>query len=458
MDNDLERGLANWIATEHVLDEELITAAKLVIIDTFAVILAGARSELTEPAVNYLARDTTSGTARILRWPEFHVDRERAAFVNALFGHAIDFDDTVSSMPGHPANIVLSALLAALPEEPMSGYDLIRAFVVGHETAVRLGEAIGTGHYNRGWHTTGTIGIFGAVAGVANLWRLSPEVIVHALGIAASMSSGLRVNFGTMTKPVHSASAASLGLRAVSLAAAGITANAHALFGSQGLIEVYGTSASDSRRLLSTLGQPFVLSSPGVTLKKFACCYATHRTIDALLSMRAEDPAFSPDRVRSVVSRVAPGVTRPLPYSRPTTGFEARFSMEYILAVGIFDGDFGLSAFTDEAVNRPQIRELMEISAVIEDPECSPGDPLGATMSSGTRGHVEVVIEFTDGSELRRVVDVAPGGIGRRLTLSDVLAKFHECAEGGGVEAERTLAILKDLESVSDVRELFAVM
>lgn len=458
MSTDKQLAIAEFITGVDDHSPELAAAVSLVLTDTVAAMLAGGRSELAEPLLLYAGRHASPTAAQgIVGFPALRVPAEHAAFVNGVLGHAIDFDDTVSSMPGHPSSIVLAALLSALDGSPCRGIDFVMAFAVGHEVAVRLGQAIGMGHYNRGWHSTGTIGVFGALAAVARLRGLSTEQTVAALGIATSASAGIRANFGTMTKPLHSGFAAGSGLRAALLAEDGVTGSDQALFGTNGYLELYGTEASNADLLPAALGQPFVLVEPGVTLKKYACCFATHRAIDAMEQIRKDVPVFDAADVESVVARVAPGVSRPIPYSRPRTGFEARFSMEYVLAVGALDGDFGLGAFSDEAVRRPAIVELLERVSMVEDPRCSPGDPDGRQDSAGTRGHIEVEVTLRGGQRYIRSVRVAPGGPGRRLDRDAVDAKWRACAsQVPEVDADRVLDRLHRIAELPDVTLLAA--
>lgn len=459
--HDMQLGLAEFVVRPpaSALAPEVLEPATAAVIDALAAILAGTTSDLADAVFDYAdsfadgGRHPVLGTSRLL-------SSDRAALVNATFGHSMDFDDTVSLMPGHPGTVIVSALLATMPPEGSTGKDFLRAFVVGYEVATKLGASIGMGHYDRGWHSTGTIGVFGAFAAAAHLMRLDVPAVERGFGIVASMASGLRINFGTMTKPLHSGWAASSGVTAAQLAATGFTGHTNALFAKDGFFSAYGTEASTPDALLSTLGAPFTLVSPGIALKKYPCCYALHRPIDALEMMRTE-VAMSPETVSSVEVRVAPGSLKPVPYERPVTGFEGRFSMNYVLAVGVLDGDFGMDAFTDEAVSRPAIRELLERVTAVEHPDCSPGDLQGLKGSAGTRGHVEVIVRMTDGREFRRSVEKPPGSPFRPLSREQVTSKFRACAARTSLSEEQiaaTLSILARIEECPDVRVLLDLL
>lgn len=455
--NSLQSGLADFIANADVSDD-VLDVAQLAMIDACAAILSGTTSELAQPLLDFAIKGAPG--ASVIIGTELALSPDRAALVNGTLGHAMDFDDTVSSMPGHPGVVTLSALLADLPTRPVSGRELLEAFAVGYEIATKMGAAIGMGHYNLGWHSTGSIGVFGAFAAAARLHRMPTSQIAAGLGLTTSLASGLRVNFGTMTKPLHSGWAASAGLAAAQLAASGVTGHARALDGPGGFFEVYGTSDSRPEALVDSLGSPYTMISPGISLKKYPCCFALHRAIDALESIRRE-VSLTPETVASIRVSVAPGSLKPVPYLRPQTGFEARFSMPYVLAVGAVDGRYGMEAFTDEAVRRPEVQDLLGRVSAVEDPACSPGDPLGVAKSAGTRGHVAVQVELADGRTIERLVEKPPGSPDRPLSLEAVIGKFHACASASALGAERVgqaLKLLTNLRDVIDVHDLIPAL
>lgn len=436
------------------LSPELTAAVKRCLLDTIAAALVGTSNELGEALLGYV-RQAGAGTVPIIG-SELRSTPDRAALANGTLGHALDFDDTVSSMPGHPGAVVFSALLSAIDGRIVHGEQFLAAMVIGYEVATKFGRALGMGHYNRGWHTTGTAGVFGATAAVAHLLELDIEQTSHAIGIAASMSSGLRVNFGTMTKPMHSGWAASSALTAAQLAAHGFTSSADAL---DGFFSTYGDERSDAKRL--SLGMPYTMLEPGIGFKKYACCFAMHRAIYALEQLRADGVLGGPVEVVRVTARVAPGALKPLLYSNPVTGFEGKFSMEYALAVGIVDGDFTLGAFTDAAILRPEIRDALELTVALEDPECSPGDPYGASASAGTRGFVRVSVELADGRVASKKVTVSPGSPQQPMSDHDLREKFHACAEFAGLPVARSksiLGLIGGFEVIDDVGVLFELL
>jgi 2-methylcitrate dehydratase PrpD len=458
---NLDQVVAHFVAETDLADipASVQEVAKRGLVDTVAAVLAGLDNELAVPLFKYLELASAPGSYPVIG-TAMRVAADKAALANGILGHALDFDDTVSAMPGHPSAIILSALLSSPDIASRSGTDLLTAYIIGFEVAAKMGMALGSGHYMRGWHTTGTGGVFGASAGAARLSRLDTATTGMVIGITASMAAGIRANFGTMTKPLHSGWAASSGVTATQLATSGFTSSAVALSGKRGFFAVYGGGdEAAAARVLASLGAPYTFEEPGVSLKRYPCCYALHRAIDAIESLRREGLLTDGWQVRRITATVPPHSLDPLPYSRPTTGLEAKFSMEYVLAAGLVGDDFSFDCFSDEATRRPEILELIERCVAVEDPALSPDDPAGRAKSAGTRGSVDVHVEFNDGRVISRRVTSPPGSPSRPLSWDDVRSKFFSCASVGGLsEASARIALncLENLEQQSDLYPLIA--
>jgi 2-methylcitrate dehydratase PrpD len=457
---DFNAKLAAFIADARLetIDPTVIDKAQKVIADTFAAILSGAGSEVAPPLLRYAGAVEQAGSCVVIGTPH-KVPAECAALINGSFGAALDFDDVLSMMPGHPSAVVIPALCTVFPSRTVSGRDFIEAYIVGVEVGAKLAVGIGLGHYKRGFHGTGTLCLFSAVAALAKLKKLPLAVTSTALSIAASTSSGLQANFGTMTKPLHSGLAARSAVTAVALAEAGFTASPAAITGKHGFFATYGTEASDPAKTLAGLGRPWTVADPGIALKKFACCYANFRGMDGLLSLKAELD-LSLTTVERIACRVPPGSLIPLPYSRPRTGLESKFSMPYALAATLVDTPLTITTFTDTGVARPWVEDLLSRIDVREDIACTTRDPGYEARSYGSRGHVEVEVWTRDGRHGRREVDIAPGHPDRELGWADIEAKYADCASYAGVSTSRSdmaFAKLRNLAgepSVSAVVEL----
>ncbi|HEY0297026.1 MAG TPA: MmgE/PrpD family protein [Bordetella sp.] len=434
------------------LSPQAVDKAKKVITDTFAVILSGAGSEVEEPLMKYLDMSQSPGRSPILGTAR-RTGAETAALINGTFGHALDFDDVLSMMPAHPSAIIVAALMADLADNPLSGREFIEAYAIGVEVGARIAQGITVGHYGRGFHGTGTLGTFSALAAMAKARRLDLPTTQIAFGIAASMASGVRRNFGTMTKPLHTGLAARNAVQAVRLAMCGFTAAPDALEAKAGFYAAYGVESSDPAVAIAALQGGSVLLDPGIALKKFACCYASHRGMDGVLALRQKHGFTAADVVR-LECRMPPGGMLVLTYPAPTTGLEGKFSLQYALAAGALDGKYSIWSFTDEAVRRPEIRELLTRISAFEDESCRDDDPLFDTRSSGGRGFVEVEVELRDGTRDCVRVNKAPGHPSRELSWDDIAAKFIDCARHAGLPQEsagEALASLRELESCRDL-------
>ena len=426
------------------------------IADTFAVIIAGAGSEVAAPLLRYVDAAQAPGQVPILA-TGINAAPETAALVNGTFGHALDYDDVLSIMPAHPSAVILAALLASLDGKRVDGRTFIEAYIVGVEVGGRIGMGMTNGHYQRGFHATGTLALFSALAALAKLHRLDIPATQQAFGIAASMASGLRRNFGTMTKPLHTGIAARSALTAVRLAAASFTAAPDVLEAKAGFFSTYGVAESNVDIACNDLGKPFIIVDPGLAPKKFPCCYASHRAIDGLLTLRAR-LSFAAAAVDKVICRMPPGGMHVLTYPRPTTGLEGKFSLHYPLAAAVLDGGCALWTFTDEAVRRAAIESLYARIAAAEDPACRGDDPLFETRSSGSKGFVEVEVHLNDGRTDRIRVDRAPGSPARELTWHDLHEKFIDCARHSrqitAEQAEKAFTILRELETIDDIARI----
>lgn len=280
-----------------------------------------------------------------------------AALINGCAAHAHALDDTHESMRGHPSAPIVPALLALGEKLGSDGADLVTAYVAGVEAAGRLGRSVNDRHSQLGWHTTSTLGAVGAAAACASLLRLGDERTRNALGIAASMAGGLRVNFGTMTKALHAGLAAKHGLLAAQLAANGMTASPAALEGREGFLQLFCDDGSqDPGRALQKLGQAFEVTSPGIVYKQYPTCSLMHALIDMVLQARAKGVFVAGEE--GVELRC--GISRRLDAARvedwPEAGLQAKFHVEYCVAVAACWGTQDIRDFTDLAVQRPQAR------------------------------------------------------------------------------------------------------
>ena len=459
--------VARFIATTSLddLPPTAVPKAKKALADTFAAMLSGVGSEVSEPLMRYLRAADAGGAAPVLG-TGLTASPDTAALVNGTFAHALDFDDVLSMMPAHPSAVIVAAVLASLDVGKIAGRAVdgrrfIEAYVIGVEVGGKIGMGMTVGHYHRGYHATGSLALFSALAALLKLHRVDAAVSQQAFGIAASMASGLRRNFGTMTKPLHTGIAARSAVTAWRLAVSGFTAAPDILEAKSGLYSTLGVPESSAEVTAERLGRPFVIDDPGLALKKFPCCYAMHRGMDGLLTLR-QKLGFDARSVDKVICRMPPGGMQVLTYPRPVTGLEGKFSLEYGMAAGTLDGAYSLSTFTDEAVRREEIQALYERVDAHEDASCRGEDPDFEKRSSGSRGYVEVEVRLRDGRSERIRIDRPPGAPERELTWDDLRAKFLDCSRHThhvkDENAKSAFAMIEALENAPDIYPLVELL
>ncbi|MEL5879163.1 MmgE/PrpD family protein [Cereibacter sphaeroides] len=372
-----------------------------------------------------------------------------AAFVNGTAGHALDYDDTSKSLSGHPTVIIIPGLLALAESRGASGRALTDAYIVGVEAATRFARGVNFQHYEKGWHPTATLGIFGAAVAASALMGLDEARTAHAISIAASLASGLKANFGTETKPMHAGLAARNGLFAALLAEKGVTGAPTALEHPQGFLEVFnGAGAYDAARMLEGWGAPLDLLSPGISIKKYPCVYSVHGAIDAAIALRA-DALPETAEVTDVLVRMHP--RRLLPHVRnpATSALNAKFSLPYAVARALVNGAVLLEHFDDAALGDPEVTRVMGLIRM--EPHEDDANDYGA----------EVAVTLASG-EVRRQAVQAPLGRGPETPLPQEMleAKFLDCARASLTEegAARVFALLMGLDRLPQAADLTAAI
>lgn len=396
------------------------------ILDTLAVTAAGR----AEPGVVALEKyfplyACQAGNDRSIPGKSWRQDD--AALLLGTASHMLDYDDVSMVTVCHPSAPVLSAMCAAICFGDAclrpSGRAFVAAFCVGTEVLIRLGQAMGFRHYELGFHPTATLGNIGATAAIARLAGLDREQTAHALSIAASMSGGLRSNFGSMVKPLHVGLAAANGLRAVQLARAGVTGAAD-IFESSGFLFAFSGGATDTWPEGVLLGQPFVLENPGFEQKRYPCCYILHKIIEATIALRNEH-GLELGNIKSALVKLPHGGKRPLNHPFPRTGLNGKFSAPYAVVASIVDGCINLASFLDEAVLRPDVqRRLADIEVIEEGPASNQGSDLG-------NGPVTVSLTLAYGRIVSKTIWLAPGSPGDPITPEQLEQKWLDCLRIG---------------------------
>lgn len=327
-----------------------------------------------------------------------------AALVTGTAAHLDDFDDTHLATVIHPGASALATVLSLVPETAPSGAAFLGAFAAGCEAQLRIGRAISPAHYDRGWHITGTCGVFGSAVAACALLGLDARAAARALSLAATMTAGHREAFGTMAKPLHAGKAAANGVLAARLAAAGLAGPADPL-GPDGVLEVLaGRADRDALGLGWPAGHRWELELN--TFKTYPCGVVAHPAMDAAIiaSARIAELAGRTE-ISGVTLRCNPLVPELMGLEQPDDGLRSRFSARHGVAVGLLYGRAGLAEFSDAVATAPEVARLRAVITLEADPAV-PRDAavLRVGLPDG-RPSIEVAIEHTRGSAARPLTD-----------------------------------------------------
>lgn len=413
MSNPLE-AIASWVTSAAVeqLPQPGVVLVKRAFLDTLAVTLLGSRLE--GPRIVAALEFERGGreSASIVGMGR-RADVLAAALINGTSAHAELFDDNNAPMIAHPSAPLVSALLPLAQERGASGRDMVYAYAAGFEVGVKLGRMLNPGLYQQGWHATRVLGVLGATAACCRLIGLDAQRTGAALGIAASMASGIRQNFGTMTMALHVGLTARDAVHAALLAERGFGADVAALHGKYGFFPVF----ANQNPALLPLGEPFELLASGIIFKPWPSGAPTHAAVDAALALRrCIDGDYS--RIRRVTCLVHPWNAMTLREEKPRDPLQAKVSLRYCVAAALRDGELSYRHFSPEVVADAELAALRRLIEVRTSPELPDNNEFPA----------EVRLELSSGEVLVERREVPPGGSTRPLTQDQVLAKLRSCA------------------------------
>ncbi len=378
-----------------------------------------------------------------------------AAFANGIAIHADDYDDTqlavakdrVYGLLTHPTAPALPPVLALGEIGNRTGLDVLTAYQVAVEAETKICEAINPRHYDHGFHSTATIGAIAAAAGAARMMGLNLEQTRRALGIGASQSAGLRENFGTMTKPFHPGRSAESGIVAAEFAKLGWTATPIVLEAGRGFFKAAG-GGYDPAAIEGKLGNPWTFTFPGVSIKPHPSGSLTHPGMGLMLDLiRKHD--IRPEQV----VKVKVGTNRHMPnaliHHRPKDELQAKFSMEFCMAILLLARKAGLAEFTDKVVNSPKVRQMIEKVEFGVHPEAE---------AAGYEKMTTIIdIELAGGRKIGGRADFGKGSPANPMTDDELAYKFRECAAWGKLpkaNAEKVVDMVFNLEKLKSIRDL----
>lgn len=441
--------LAERIAgmTAEALSAEALDNAKTVILDTVGCMLAGAH----QPVVETILRTPGLATPGAVSLPgrTERLDPLCAALAIGAAAHALDFDDVNVAMGGHPTAPLLAALFPLAETTPCTGRDFLLAFLAGFETETRLARAVNFHHYDKGWHPTATLGVFGAAAACGRLMGLPAPQLARALALCVSLASGVKANFGTMTKPFHVGHCARHGLMAALLAREGLTASLEAFEHKQGFFNVFnGPGTYAAEKALAGWADPLDIVAPGIGIKLYPCCDSTHPSLDALFTLQRQH-GFTAADVAAITTRIHPLRLTHVDRPQLRNGLDAKFSVQYCLARALLDGHIVLGSFEEAAYRDPRAVALM--ARVEAAPLAAPDPALEGNYQT------ELAVRLHDGKTFRLRVDRPFGRCAEEPAPPALLrAKYDHCAglSLSAPAAARLHDALATLEKCDDVKSL----
>lgn len=368
-----------------------------------------------------------------------------AALLNGAAGNLLDLDDVHPALIGHPSSVLAPTLLALGEWKGASGREFATAYVAGYETVVRMGMAMEPELYDRGWHATGVLGVFGACGAAANLLRLDEDQVVAALAIAATQAAGLRELFGTSSKCIHHGKAAMAGVLACLWAQQGVDSASDVIGGQFGMRTF--SQPVRPQAIVDGLGQRFHL--PQTCYKRHAACGSVHAALDAVIELRAR-PGFRVDdieRIDAVTHKLCHSLTAH--NAEAETAFAAKYSMHLSLALALLEGRADLDVYTDARVNDPRVRALARRVHMTVDPEMKYIEAMPS----------DITLLMKDGTSQRLRVDAPKGRPSNPMSWDEMGDKFRRLAAPtlSAARADEVIARVAQLEA-TDLRALLALL
>jgi 2-methylcitrate dehydratase PrpD len=441
--------LANFVSTIQYeeIPHEAVNTAKQAILDCLGCMIAGANEPAVKITSDYARAVNGSPEAGVV-CQGFKTSAEMAAWINGVASHCLDYDDVgIMSVVGniHPSVSILPVVLALGAKNHASGKEILTAFIAGIETELRLGFVMGKQISGAGWHPTSVLGVMGATAAASRMLSLKVEQIRCAFGIASSFASGLQPNFGTMTKPLHTGNSARGGVVAGLLAARGFDGNQKIFEEPLGYSNLFGGKGMAERISQDTSWNANWQTVRGIAFKPYPSCRGTHPGIDAMRELKQEFSLNAND-IASISCKVNPWDLELLRYHDPQNALEAKFSLEYCLAVTLLDGRVNLAHFTETCVKDPKIRN------VIGKTQCfSPAD-----WADSPKLCQELTIKDHSGKEYTKKVLMPKGDPANPMGEQELADKFEDCASPYFSKQERREIIkqARNLEALEDIHTL----
>jgi 2-methylcitrate dehydratase PrpD len=443
--------LARWSAAVRLADIPLSVqhAAKRCLIDTLGVALAGSHSEVASQARAVCQLTAAAGHSTVLGDAQL-LSAPAAAFVNATAGHALDFDD--NAYPGfvHGSVVILPAALAVTQMRDLSGAALLTAFVVGAECEYALAKALNRQIYDRGWWTTGVLGVVGSCAAACHALGLNAAQTASALGLALTGTGGMKAGFGTDAKMLMAGRTSEAGVIAALLASHGSQGPLDIVEHSRGLSVMFNGGVLSP---LPALGHEWSLLAPGVDIKRIPICLSSHAAVDALREI-LRLASISADDIVEIICDVPPIVLANLIHDAPTQRQQAQFSMPFAMAATCLLEEITLDSLNDATINRADLQQLMRRVRMISSERWQPD----LLVSAPEGAWVNVI--SSDGASTERFCAMPLGSAFNPLSQAQLRSKFMHCVRlvMGATDAQALLERLEHLEHLPRIRELLPLL
>ena len=434
-------------------EKDIIHWGKVALIDTMGVTLTGVTEDGPQFLREVVGAESGRGQCTVLG-TKLRASQLEATLLNAHAAHAIDFDNTAPNLAGHTSGPILPALIAAGEVTGASGRDILIAHAVGFETATRLILSVNMHHFEKGWHPTATMGVFGVATAVARMLGFTVDETERAIGIAASLASGIKANFGTMTKPLHAGHCARDGLLAALIAKKGFTSRSEVFEHRQGFFNVYnGPGLYDADKQFENWGNPLTLVSPGAAYKMYPCCAGTDSSIQASLSLVRQHGLFKPGEIEKIEVWSAARRLVHTDRANPVTPLDGKFSLQYCVAHALMNGKVVLESFEEKSIQHPDIK------AVLPRVTVAPYTTEQFPANNHQAGEVKVTLK--NGTVLSEKVAVAQGkSVSDPVPDNLVRAKFDSCS-GRVLNTKQSVALwdaMQTFETLADVRSFTKMM
>ena len=453
---DLTKYVAKFIYENKYknIPKNVIELAKKHILDGFGLALSGSVARTGEYLFKHIKKNSAKGKATVIG-SSMKLPSQFAALANGVGIHSDDYDDTqlavakdrVYGLLTHPTAPCLPSALAEGEIHKINGKDFLNAYLIGVDVECKISEAMSPRHYQHGFHSTATCGTFASAAAASKIRKYSFDKTLRSIGIAASLSAGLRENFGTMTKPLHAGRAAESGIIACDLSDYGWSSTDKILESPRGFFQAHG-GGYDIKAIKGKLGRPWTFSKPGISIKPHPCGSLTHPGMTKMLELIKKYNIMS-DQVLKVDVGTNHNMQNALIHHRPTNEFQAKFSMEYSMAILLIEKRAYIPEYQYKRINKSDVQKMLRKVNFYKNKT--------AEAAGYDKMTTLIDIYLKNGKKISGRGDFGKGSPAIPMTYDEVADKFLGCAEFAKwpiLKSKKIIKLVKDLENIRDVRIL----